>query len=740
MAKGVWQATIINEETQNVIPFASVVFRDVDGILITLYADADGTPSPGNPKTADAEGFIRVYFDPNVRVNITATHGGFSRLYKDVISIVESGSANILDGAEKIAQVIYNLKLLVDEDGDDIVFDIRTKNGEIPSTADPVIINFAPAADQPAGGFGGYITRTIDSQETYVLPGNVDLGMSNESPPDDIYVFLIQNEEDGLRWMVSRSPFFNENDFYNFDQSDAEHSQTLGYPSIDSTGTTVRMIGKIRASWDDGWSMETPDSFQTMTRDTDKMKRRESEVFGTHLSTCVASSNNLVYTLRNARGETPSPYYPVRLPFPNDNYDQEVVGEGPVYIDFDSAHVLTIIGAASLGLPSGGSGRLHIYATADENSQGLAVSLSPQDESKTHTVRTLNSSSDSASELYGTDTGSTITIKLLDIIDVAYAGNWTTQPTRKSMSSLDAFSVLAAADLRPRIVWGLVPSVGALDDDKTAISITISPGGYWDGTKLWTLAAPMTKSIHAVFSAGTGNGGVFALGEWGTAVEISKVMNAHLMTNNTTGLLDVVLNRVFDSSRTVSGYTWLCRLCSIPTEEVYYDSSVTLGSVSMPNFYCIQLRDGTLEIQLGWDGVDHNHLIRSHTNPGTEEIAFNNANLLPQNPTHSITHELLVWAKDSTASSQTIIEVFSRLTDRRGGADYETDKKRSGFPDLILGANAGGFSQGQIKLLLTPQYSGSGDGEGLVYRLSQSTTDHQIAIYSNRLWDRRLVQ
>lgn len=87
MAKGVWQATIVNDDTGLPVPLASVRFEDQLGNLVSLYSDPDGTPSPGNPKTADEYGFLRVYADVATRLNITASLGDFTKTWEDVVLV-----------------------------------------------------------------------------------------------------------------------------------------------------------------------------------------------------------------------------------------------------------------------------------------------------------------------------------------------------------------------------------------------------------------------------------------------------------------------------------------------------------------------------------------------------------------------------------------------------------------------------------------------------------------------------
>lgn len=80
--KGVWQRTIV-DNNGNVQPFASVEFRDEsDNSLADIYSDATGTVSPGNPKTADAFGFLRVYLEPGVAHKITASTALFSAQWR----------------------------------------------------------------------------------------------------------------------------------------------------------------------------------------------------------------------------------------------------------------------------------------------------------------------------------------------------------------------------------------------------------------------------------------------------------------------------------------------------------------------------------------------------------------------------------------------------------------------------------------------------------------------------------
>ncbi len=88
MSKGVWQTTIVDNQG-NVLPFASVTFRYTNGTLANLYSNSTGTPLVGNPQTADANGFIRVYLDPGVAHNITATSGANQKVWLDVVVSIE---------------------------------------------------------------------------------------------------------------------------------------------------------------------------------------------------------------------------------------------------------------------------------------------------------------------------------------------------------------------------------------------------------------------------------------------------------------------------------------------------------------------------------------------------------------------------------------------------------------------------------------------------------------------------
>ena len=79
-----WQATIVDDQG-NVLPSASVtVRREVAGSpLATIYSDRDGTTSPGNPFTADTDGFAAFHV-PGGAYRIDATSGAFSRTWRYV--------------------------------------------------------------------------------------------------------------------------------------------------------------------------------------------------------------------------------------------------------------------------------------------------------------------------------------------------------------------------------------------------------------------------------------------------------------------------------------------------------------------------------------------------------------------------------------------------------------------------------------------------------------------------------
>lgn len=86
MAKAVIQANIqTSSGTITVAPNASVAIRNSDsGALVSLWTDRAGTIAASNPVTADSNGFFRVYATAQ-RVNITATYGGSSQTWNDVL-------------------------------------------------------------------------------------------------------------------------------------------------------------------------------------------------------------------------------------------------------------------------------------------------------------------------------------------------------------------------------------------------------------------------------------------------------------------------------------------------------------------------------------------------------------------------------------------------------------------------------------------------------------------------------
>jgi hypothetical protein len=95
MAKAVWQRTIADDEG-NAVPLAEVTFRYSDtGDLAVIYSDRDGTVSPGNPKTANPDGFIRVYLNPGRRYEITATDGVYTDTWEDSVPESEPSTINI---------------------------------------------------------------------------------------------------------------------------------------------------------------------------------------------------------------------------------------------------------------------------------------------------------------------------------------------------------------------------------------------------------------------------------------------------------------------------------------------------------------------------------------------------------------------------------------------------------------------------------------------------------------------
>lgn len=109
MAKAVIQANIqTSSGTITVAPNASIAIRNSDsGALVSLWTDRAGTIAAINPVTADSNGFFRVYATAQ-RVNITATYGGSSQVWNDVVVVEDLPASGLfpinLNGNFQVAQ------------------------------------------------------------------------------------------------------------------------------------------------------------------------------------------------------------------------------------------------------------------------------------------------------------------------------------------------------------------------------------------------------------------------------------------------------------------------------------------------------------------------------------------------------------------------------------------------------------------------------------------------------------
>lgn len=85
MSKAVWQSAI-TDEAGNIIPGASVEFRDADtDALVSTWTDRAGLTLGGNPVVDDdSDGFVRAYLTQG-RYKITATSPGRQRIWRDVV-------------------------------------------------------------------------------------------------------------------------------------------------------------------------------------------------------------------------------------------------------------------------------------------------------------------------------------------------------------------------------------------------------------------------------------------------------------------------------------------------------------------------------------------------------------------------------------------------------------------------------------------------------------------------------
>lgn len=81
--RAVYQQTIV-DEAGNVVPGATIAIRDALGTLVPLYEELTGPSSPGNPASADGDGYVRVYVDPGQYL-ITIDDGTSQKDYPDVL-------------------------------------------------------------------------------------------------------------------------------------------------------------------------------------------------------------------------------------------------------------------------------------------------------------------------------------------------------------------------------------------------------------------------------------------------------------------------------------------------------------------------------------------------------------------------------------------------------------------------------------------------------------------------------
>jgi hypothetical protein len=106
MSKAIIQASVIRAAGTLSIPSnAQITIRDPLGALATLYETREGTGSPGNPITADANGFFAVYADSG-RYSITVSASGYSQTYDDVVVIDELGTSAFLNVGDQIGDVV----------------------------------------------------------------------------------------------------------------------------------------------------------------------------------------------------------------------------------------------------------------------------------------------------------------------------------------------------------------------------------------------------------------------------------------------------------------------------------------------------------------------------------------------------------------------------------------------------------------------------------------------------------
>lgn len=83
MTLPVFQSTITDESGNNLAGATVTVLNSSSGDIISLHSNSDGTSDITNPATADDNGFIRFYAEPQL-VTITATDGDTSITWEDV--------------------------------------------------------------------------------------------------------------------------------------------------------------------------------------------------------------------------------------------------------------------------------------------------------------------------------------------------------------------------------------------------------------------------------------------------------------------------------------------------------------------------------------------------------------------------------------------------------------------------------------------------------------------------------
>jgi hypothetical protein len=248
--KGVFQTTIVNNSTGKVVPFASVSFRDaVTNALIQLYSDVDGTPLAGNPVTADVFGRVRVYADAWTRLKITATSGQFSDTWQDVV-LPNSDGGSLSDDA------IYsfsNLRLECVKDGsDNLVFSVLTRDGQTPSSGNPVTVAFR-SLTQNSGALESF---EIASALTLTVPAAGSLGVSNGASAD-LYPMLTRDATNGVQLAIVKN--------INFDGigalvsttavSGSATSSSVIYTTNAATSAAIVNIGMVRVTrGTDAWS------------------------------------------------------------------------------------------------------------------------------------------------------------------------------------------------------------------------------------------------------------------------------------------------------------------------------------------------------------------------------------------------------------------------------------------------------------------------------------------------------